>query len=62
MYKMFENYKDVVTINELTEMLDIGRNKAYKLINSGEIKSRLVGKTHRIPKKNIIKYIENQID
>ena len=59
---MFESYKDVVTINELTEMLNIGRNRAYALVNSGEIMSFLVGKTHRIPKKNIISFIDKQIN
>lgn len=57
---MFENYKDVVNIVELTKMLDIGKNKAYELINLGIIKSFKVGKIHKIPKVWIIDYIQMQ--
>lgn len=57
---MFENYKDVVNIEELTQMLDIGKNKAYELINSGIIKSFKIGKVHKIPKVWIVDYIQMQ--
>lgn len=56
---MFENYPDIVNINELTEMLHIGRNKAYELVNDKKIKSIRIGKTHKIPKCYIIEYIQN---
>lgn len=55
---LFEDYKDVVNIEELTQMLDIGKNKAYELINSGVIKSFRIGKVHKIPKIWIIEYIQ----
>jgi len=58
---MFENYRDVVGIDELCEMIGVGRNKAYTLINTGEIKSFTVGKTHKIPKKCVIDYINENI-
>lgn len=57
---MFEDYKDVVNINDLMKMLHIGRNKAYALINTGEIKSFKIGKVHKIPKRWVIDYIEMQ--
>lgn len=55
---MFEEYKDVVSIKELVKMLGIGKNKAYELINSGQIKSFKIGKIHKIPKTWIIDYIQ----
>ncbi|MDD4772922.1 MAG: helix-turn-helix domain-containing protein [Eubacteriales bacterium] len=58
-YKMFEDYPDVVTINDLVKMLNIGRNSAYKLIKEKKIKSIQIGKVHRIPKIYIIDYLEN---
>jgi hypothetical protein len=58
---LFEEYKDVVNIEELTRMLDIGKNKAYELINSGRIKSFKIGKIHKIPKMWIIDYIQCNI-
>lgn len=54
---MFENYKDVVNIDDLCNMLRIGKNKAYILINSGEIKSVRVGKVIKIPKVWVIEYL-----
>lgn len=56
---MFENYKDIVNITELCEMLDIGKNKAYELINDGEIKSVRIGRVHKIPKRYVIEYIDS---
>ena len=58
---MFESYKDIVGIDDLVEMLDVCRNKAYELVNTGEIKSVRIGRVHKIPKKNIIAYIDNLI-
>ncbi|MES5953954.1 MULTISPECIES: helix-turn-helix domain-containing protein [Bacillus] len=54
---MFDAYDDVVPIEELMEMLDIGRNKAYELLQSGQIKSFKVGKSYRIPKICIQNYV-----
>ena len=33
-----------VTINEASEMLGLGRSTIYRLINSGDLKPRKVGK------------------
>jgi excisionase family DNA binding protein len=55
---MFEEYPDVVTIDDLIKMLNIGRNSAYKLIKDKKIKSILIGKIHRIPKIYIIEYLK----
>ena len=57
---MFENYDDVVTINEVTEMLKIGKNTAWKLIHSGQIKTFNIGKCVKIPKKSVVDYVTQQ--
>ena len=57
---MFENYSDVVTVEQLAEMLKIGRNTAYELVRAGIIPSVRVGRGIRIPKIAIITYITNQ--
>lgn len=56
--EMFDNYPDVVTVDDLTKMLGIGRNTAYRLVNEGEIRSIRVGKIHKIPKRNVIEYLQ----
>lgn len=41
---MLENYCDVLKIQDVMEILDIGRNSAYKLIGNGSIKSLRIGR------------------
>ncbi|MBR3997524.1 MAG: helix-turn-helix domain-containing protein [Clostridia bacterium] len=41
------------------KILNIGRNKVYELLKNGTIKSIRIGCKHRIPKKILIKYLEN---
>jgi excisionase family DNA binding protein len=50
---MFDQYPDVVTIEELCEMLGIGRGLAYQLVSSGKIKGVKVGRGWRIVKKEV---------
>ena len=57
--QMFDTQKDILTINDICEVLRIGRNSAYKLVNDGKIASIKIGKIHRIPKVYLINYIEN---
>ena len=57
MQKMFSKYPDVISIKELTIMLNIGKNTAYELLESGELKSIKIGKQYRIPKQFVIEYL-----
>ena len=57
---MFENYPDVVSVEQLMEMLQIGQVLAYKLVKSGEIKARKVGREYKIPKVNVIEYLNSE--
>jgi excisionase family DNA binding protein len=59
---MFSEYSDIVTVEELAEMLKIGRNTAYKLIRASIIKSVRVGRNIRIPKDEIIAYLTQNKD
>ena len=54
---MFDNYSDVVTANELCEMLKIGKNTAYDLIHTRQIESIYVKRQIRITKKSIITFL-----
>lgn len=57
---MFDQYDEVLTVSQLMEVLGIGKNVAYQLLNSGQIQSFKIGRVHRIPKKAVINYITNQ--
>lgn len=58
----FKEYPDIVSIKDLMSMLKIGRNTAYYLIHSGAIKSIRIGNIHKIPKINVINYINKRVD
>ena len=57
---MLENFKDVLTVEELCEALKIGKRLAYSLLKEGTIPSRRIGRIYRIPKNAIIDYLTAQ--
>ena len=57
-YQMFESFRDVLSVDDLCRALNIGRNTAYKLLNSGDIKSLKIGKVYKIPKIWLVEYIK----
>lgn len=57
---MFEMHNDILTIEELIEALYIGRNYAYKLLNTEEIKGFRVGRSWRIPRTFLEEFIINK--
>ena len=58
MRKIFANYPDVVSINELMKMLNISKPTAYRLLQNGDVKNIKVGKQYRTPKKFVIEYLK----
>ncbi len=58
---MFDEYSDMITIDELCEMLRIGRNKAYELLRSGKVGGFHDGRLWMIPKEAVVQYIRRNI-
>lgn len=54
---MFTTYPDVVTINQLKDMLGIGITLAYRLVKQNTIKAMKIGREYKIPKANVIAYL-----
>ena len=48
----------LLTIAEVCSLLRIGKNTAYDLIHSGELKSIRIRNQHRIPRVYVQEYIE----
>lgn len=57
---MFEQYDEVVTPQELSEMLRIGMNQTYKILNEGLISAYREGRSWRISKQSVIDYISKR--
>lgn len=52
----YTNFNDIpllLSVDQLTEVLGIGRNTAYQLVRSEKIKSIRIGRIIRIPRENI---------
>lgn len=54
---MFNEYQDVVTVEDLQKMLHIGRSAAYELLKNGKIKTLKIGKKYIIPKSSVIDFL-----
>ena len=54
---MFDNYSDVITVEEACEILNLGRNSMYRLLKNGEITAFQCGSTWKIPKASIEEFI-----
>ena len=54
---MFENYMDVMTVDEVCEALRMGYNAVYELVQSGKLKAYKNGRVWRIPKESVRQFI-----
>ncbi|MCM1167077.1 MAG: helix-turn-helix domain-containing protein [Lachnospiraceae bacterium] len=55
---MFNEYSNIVTVDELCEMLRIGRNKAYDLLRNGEVKAFRSGRLWIISKSSVEEFVK----
>ena len=56
---MFENYDDILTVEEACEALKIGYNAMYELLNTGKLKDYRNGRVWKIPKAALVEYIQH---
>ena len=56
---MFNEYPDVLTVKQVGEALQLGKNKVYELVNSQTICNKRVGRKILIPKVCLIDYINS---
>lgn len=59
---MLENPYDILTPEDVTDELMIGKNAIYNLLNSGELKGFRVGRNWKIPRKALDEYIDRKIE
>lgn len=58
-YKSIEDIPVLLSIEDLQDILGIGRTKAYELIRSGQIRSIRIGRLVRISKSDLLDYLDN---
>lgn len=60
--KSFSDYEELISIDDVCDALNIGKNTAYDLLKSGEIKSFRIGRVWKIPKASMQEYITSHTD
>lgn len=58
-YRSIEELPLVLIIDDLMAVLNIGRNSAYELVRSGQIKSFRIGTQIRIPRQAVADFLVN---
>ncbi len=57
---MLDQYDELVTIDDLCQILSIGYNAAYMLLRTHQINAFKIGRVWKIPKKAVENYILSQ--
>ena len=52
-----EEYNEILTASEVAEILYIGKNAIYDLLNSGELPAFRIGRSWKIPRSGLEEYI-----
>lgn len=52
-----KDYPDVLTVKDVADVLHIGINTAYSLLQTGELKSCKIGRIYRVPKAYLSEYL-----
>ncbi len=55
-----ENEPVLMTASELADYLGVGKNRAYELLNSGEIKGFRIGSVWKVAKAAVDQYINEK--
>jgi excisionase family DNA binding protein len=55
-----DNAQEFISLNELQEILGIGRTKAYDLVASGELPAVRIGRIIRVDMRDLTDWLERQ--
>ena len=59
-YYNFDSMPLVMEVRDIADTLRIGRNRAYQLVNSGQIKAVKVGNLYRVSRDSFIQFINGE--
>ena len=58
---IFQNsYNEMITLDDLCEMLSIGKNTAYRLLQTGQIHAFKIGRIWKIPRDAVSEFVEKK--
>ena len=56
-YHSVDDLPLLITVPELAQVLRVGKNKAYELVNSGAIKGIKIGTQIKVPKRSVVEFM-----
>lgn len=59
---MNDTYSDILTLEDVCEILNIGKNTAYRLLTNNQIHAFKIGHVWKIPRESINEYIKTSIN
>lgn len=59
---MFEQYPDILTVEEVCEALRMGYNAVYEILNSGKLKAFKNGRVWRIPRESLKEFVRKRAE
>ncbi len=57
-YRSFDDLPLTLRVEDLMPILGIGRNTAYELVRCGQIRSIRIGRKIRIPKSEVLAFLD----
>ena len=57
--KDYEDLPAILSVEDLMSFLGIGKNSAYNLVRSGQIKSIRIGRQIRITRESVIAFVQS---
>lgn len=54
---MLKNYPDIMTVEQMCEVLGVSTKTGYRLLKEGKICCLKVGRAYRIPKAHLFTYL-----
>ena len=61
-YRSLDDLPLALRVEDLMPILAIGRNTAYELVRSGQIRSIRIGRQLRIPRDALVAFLNRQAD
>lgn len=57
--KNLSDYPDLLTVQDICEILRVGRRTVYKYIKDSTLQARMIAGKYRIPKISVVKFIRD---
>jgi len=54
---LYDEIHEILTVEDVMELLYIGRNTVYRLLSSGELKAFRIGHVWKIPRTSLDEFI-----